>query len=41
MTKNTDEIVVRSLHTTQGDGLDVFAFFMALMNFKWVAQREG
>ena len=28
MTKNTDEIVVRALHTTQGDGLDVFAFFI-------------
>ena len=28
MTKNINEIVVRALHTTQGDGLDVFAFFI-------------
>lgn len=28
MSRRTAEIVVRALHTTQGDGLDVFAFFI-------------
>lgn len=30
MTKKppSDEIVVRALHTTQGDGLDVYSFFI-------------
>lgn len=28
MSRRTSEIVVRALHTTQGDGLDVYAFFI-------------
>lgn len=27
-TKRADELIIRALHTLQGDGLDVFAFFM-------------